>query len=241
LEALLSQRPFRAPHHTATEAALVGGGANPKPGEASLAHNGVLFLDELPEFQRRVLEVLRQPLEEGFITVARARAALRLPARFQLVAAMNPCLCGFRGDPRRGCSCTPSKIQSYAGRISGPLLDRIDLRVEVRSLSYAELTGPPAEPSLAVATRVLQARQRQRQRGALNSTLSGPRLRESATPEYAGVRLLSAAVDRYGLTARAHDRVLRVARTIADLDDAPRIGTRHLAEALQLRGAVATA
>jgi magnesium chelatase family protein len=235
LEALLSQRPFRSPHHTATEAALVGGGSVPRPGEASLAHNGVLFLDELPEFQRRVLEALRQPLEEGWITVARARAALRLPARFQLVAAMNPCSCGFLGDSRRGCSCTPAQLQRYAGRLSGPLLDRIDIRVEVRALSYAELTGPPGESSWSVSARVAAARARQRRRGALNRSLSGASLREIAVPDAAGTRLLAAAVDRYGLSARAHDRVLRVARTIADLDDCGPIATRHLAEALQLR------
>jgi magnesium chelatase family protein len=235
LDALLTQRPFRCPHHTATEAALVGGGSAPRPGEASLAHNGVLFLDELPEFQRRVLEALRQPLEEGWITIARARAALRLPARFQLVAAMNPCLCGFRGDPRRGCSCTPAQVQGYAGRLSGPLLDRIDIRVEVRALSYAELTSPPGETTACVAARVGAARARQRDRGTLNQSLAGARLREVAVPDAAGTRLLAAAVDRYGLSARAHDRVLRVARTIADLDDSGPIATRHLAEALQLR------
>jgi magnesium chelatase family protein len=195
----------------------------------------VLFLDELPEFQRRVLEALRQPLEEGWITVARARAALRLPARFQLVAAMNPCSCGFLGDSRRGCSCTPAQLQGYAGRLSGPLLDRIDIRVEVRALTYAELTGPPGEASSSVSARVAAARERQHRRGALNRSLSGASLREIAVPDAAGCRLLGAAVDRYGLSARAHDRVLRVARTIADLDDCGPIATRHLAEALQLR------
>jgi magnesium chelatase family protein len=195
----------------------------------------VLFLDELPEFPRRVLEALRQPLEEGFITVARSRAALRLPARFQLVAAMNPCACGFQGDSRRGCACTPNQLRSYAGRISGPLLDRIDLRVEVRALAYAELAGAPGEASAKISERIAAARARQALRSGLNAALSGARLRENAATDREGTRLLAAAVDRYGLTARAHDRVLRVARTIADLDHAGPIAARHLAEALHLR------
>ena len=238
LDSLLGERPFRSPHHTATEAALVGGGANPKPGEASLAHNGVLFLDELPEFRRPALEALRQPLEEGHITIARARVALRLPARFQLVAAMNPCVCGFRGDARRGCSCTPTQLRSYAGRVSGPLLDRIDLRVEVQALSYADIAGPGGEASSLIAERVALARARQAERRRLNCELSGARLRQFAVPDRDGTRLLAAAVDRFGLTARAYDRVLRVARTIADLEGSEAISARHLAEALQFRGAI---
>jgi len=239
LEALLSERPFRCPHHTATEAALVGGGAIPKPGEASLAHNGVLFLDELPEFRRRVLEALRQPLEEGCITIARARGALRLPARFQLVAAMNPCPCGFRGDPRRACSCTPRQIAGYQGRISGPLLDRIDIRVEVQGLSYAEIVGPDGEATSPIAGRVRAARAAQEQRGTLNRELNGAQLRAVAAQDRGAERLLSHALDRLGITARAHDRLLRVARTAADLEGSQRVLAHHVGEALHFRGMAA--
>ena len=239
-DALIGQRPFRAPHHTASDAALVGGGPVPRPGEVSLAHNGVLFLDELPEFRRNVLETLRQPLEEGFVTVSRVRGTVRLPARFQLVAAMNLCPCGYGGSGSAGCRCTPRQVHAYRARISGPLLDRIDLLAEVPAIPYDEINGPPTEPSAAVAGRVMQARARQLDRlpatGArTNAALEGAPLREVAAADESGRRLLAAAVDRLGLTARAHDRVLRVARTLADLEGERRILGRYVAEALQFR------
>jgi magnesium chelatase family protein len=238
-EALMADRPFRAPHHTTSEAALVGGGSLPRPGEVSLAHNGVLFLDELPEFRRHVLEVLRQPLEEGCVTIARARGSLPLPARFQLVAAMNPCPCGG-GGAAEACDCTPRQRRAYRGRVSGPLLDRIDLHVEVPALPYAHLSGPPGEGSSAIAARVAAARARQLVRapetGArTNAMLSPAALRGVAAPDAAGTRLLEAAVDRLGLTARAHDRVLRVARTLADLEDNESVTAHHVGESLQFR------
>ena len=242
LDALLSERPFRSPHHTASGASLVGGGAIPRPGEVSLAHNGVLFLDELPEFPRHVLESLRQPLEDREVTVTRVRGRIRLPARFQLVAAMNPCPCGGRGDERRGCACTPSRLQGYQARISGPLLDRIDLHVEVPALSYAQMAGPPGERSPAVARRVRDARARQHARAALtgvltNADLGGAALGRVARPDADGRRLLERAMDQLGLTGRAHDRLLRVARTLADLEHREGVAARHVAEALQFRRA----
>jgi len=239
-DALMEERPFRAPHHTTSDAALVGGGSVPRPGEVSLAHNGVLFLDELPEFRRNVLEALRQPLEEGVVSVSRVRRTVRLPARFQLVAAMNPCPCGNAGGGSAGCRCTPRRVLAYRARISGPLLDRIDLLAEVPAIRFGEINGPPGEPSAAVAGRVAQARTRQLDRLAAtgartNAALEGTALREVAAIDEAGRRLLAAAVDRLGLTARAHDRVLRVARTLADLQGAQRILGQHVAEALQFR------
>jgi magnesium chelatase family protein len=243
LERLMDARPFRAPHHTASDAALVGGGAFPRPGEVSLAHNGVLFLDELPEFRRHVLEALREPLEERAVTVARVRSSVRLPARFQLVAAMNPCPCGMLGDRSGGCRCSAERVYAYQSRLSGPLLDRIDLHVEVPALRYEELTGPAGESSAAVATRVLAARSRQLQRAGrsaalTNAHLDGPRAREIAALDRAGSRLLGDAVNRLGLTGRAHDRLLRVALTLADLESAPAVSVRHVAEALQFRRCV---
>jgi magnesium chelatase family protein len=235
--ACFGRRPFRAPHHTASDAALVGGGPLPRPGEISLAHNGVLFLDELPEFRRNVLEALRQPLEERCVVVARSRAALRLPARFQLVAAMNPCPCGYLGDARRPCRCTPGQVRAYRNRLSGPLLDRLDLCVGVPAVPYGEMAGPAGEPSAAIAERVRVARERQsaRQDGLLNSDLQGAALRSVATPDGEGRRLVAAAMERLGLTGRGHDRLLRVARTIADTEGAPSVAARHVAEALQFR------
>jgi magnesium chelatase family protein len=231
---LVTTRPFRAPHHTVSDAALVGGGAIPRPGEISLAHHGVLFLDEMPEFGRRVLEVLRQPLEEGCARIARASRTAIFPARFMLVAAMNPCPCGFLGDPVRVCRCTPTQVDRYAGRISGPLRDRIDLVVQVapvpaRALAETRL----AEASAAIRDRVSAARGRQVL--GLNALLEGRALRERAGPDAAGARLLRRAAERFGLSARGHDRVLRVSRTIADLAGAPTVAREHVAEALQFR------
>ena len=237
---LLSQRPFRSPHHTASDIALVGGGSLPRPGEVSLAHNGVLFLDELPEFRRHVLEALRQPLEERAVTVVRVRGSFRIPARFQLVAAMNPCPCGHLGDRLRACRCPESRLRSYRARVSGPLLDRIDLQVEVPALPYEEMAGPPGEASATVAARVHAARERQAARAAAtgqftNADLDGEHIREHARPDEDGARLLASAMDRFGLTGRGHDRVLRVARTLADLEGAAGVAARHVAEALQFR------
>jgi magnesium chelatase family protein len=235
---LIRVRPFRAPHHTASDIALVGGGSYPRPGEVSLAHNGVLFLDELPQFRPAALEALRQPLEDRTVTISRARTVLRFPARFQLIGAMNPCRCGRRGDPAGGCRCSEESVEAYAGRLSGPLLDRIDLHVEVPLLRYDELAGAGGEPSDAVAARVLAARQRQTRRGGANADLPPARLREVAAPDAEGGRLMAAAVDRFRLSGRAHDRLLRVARTMADLEGADSVGVPHLAEALQFRGVV---
>jgi magnesium chelatase family protein len=240
LRGLLSQRPFRSPHHTASDVALVGGGSVPRPGEVSLAHNGVLFLDELPEFRRNVLEALRQPLEERAVTVVRVRGSFRIPARFQLVAAMNPCPCGHLGDRMHGCECTPARLRSYRARISGPLLDRIDVQAEVPALPYDEMAGAPGESSAAVAARVHAARARQAARatatGVLaNADLDGAQVRVHAQPDAEGVRLLASAMRRLGLTGRGHDRVLRVARTLADLEGSPLLAGRHVAEALQFR------
>ena len=240
LDALLSERPFRSPHHTASDAAVVGGGSVPRPGEVSLAHNGVLFLDELPEFKRNVLEALRQPLEDREVTVARVRGRIRLPARFQLVAAMNPCPCGGLGDPRRGCACSAGRVRTYQARVSGPLLDRIDLHVDVPALPYADMAGPAGEASSLVARRVGEARARQLARASLtgvstNADLAGSALLSVARPDREGRGLLERAMDKLGMTGRAHDRLLRVARTIADLDRRDGVAARHVAEALHFR------
>jgi magnesium chelatase family protein len=237
-QALLRHRPFRSPHHTGSQAALVGGGSIPRPGEVSLAHHGVLFLDELPEFRRSVLEALRQPLEDGLVTVARVRGAVTLPARFQLVAAMNPCPCGG-GDLARACRCPPSAAAAYQRRISGPLLDRIDLHVEVPPLPADDLEGPPGEASAVVAERVRRARDRQLDRNAArtNAALDPAAVRVVARPDSDGQRLLRTAVERLRLSGRSYDRLLKVSRTIADLEGAAAVCARHLAEALQFRPA----
>jgi magnesium chelatase family protein len=230
-------RPFRSPHHSASAAALIGGGSMPMPGEISLAHHGILFLDELPEFDRRVLESMREPLEAGVVCVSRARQRAEFPARFQLVAAMNPCPCGYTGHPARMCSCTPAQIASYHAKLSGPMLDRIDLTIEVPPVSYADLAGrPTGESSAAVRARVIRARERQISRqGVPNARLEAGRVEELCAPDAAGAALAEAAMRRLNLSARAYHRVLRVARTLADLDGDDRPGAKHMAEAIQYR------
>jgi magnesium chelatase family protein len=231
------QRPFRSPHHTASAMALVGGGAHPRPGEISLAHNGVLFLDELPEFDRGVLEVLREPLESGHIVISRAAQQAEFPARFQLVAAMNPCPCGHLGDPAARCRCTPDRIAAYRARISGPLLDRIDLHVEVPRVTSAEISSAErGEPTAVVAARVAAARELQHQRQArANTRLEGAAVLEFARADAAAMSLLGEAMQRLALSARAYHRVLRVARTIADLAASAPVRAEHVAEAVTLR------
>lgn len=233
------QRPFRTPHHTASGVALVGGGGNPMPGEISLAHHGVLFLDELPEFDRRVLEVLREPLESGSITISRAARQADFPARFQLVAAMNPCPCGYLGDANGRCRCTADQVRSYRARVSGPLLDRIDLHVEVPAVPHADLLGPfkdGGEPSAQVRERVQTARERQLQRsGVANFRLGTKQIEQVCALDADNRRLLELAMQRLSLSARAAHRILKVARTIADLDGVEQIGNTHLSEAIQYR------
>jgi len=239
--AISRRRPFRSPHHSASMPALVGGGARVKPGEVSLAHNGVLFLDELPEFQRAVLDSLRQPLESGAAIVARANAHVRYPARFQLVAAMNPCRCGYLGDAAQACGRAPKCGADYQARLSGPLLDRIDIHVEVTGVSAADLAlPPPTENSLVVAERVAKARERQHRRFAkagirTNAEAEGELLDTVAAPEPAGAKLLAEAASAMRLTARDYHRVLKVARTIADLAGNERVTRVHVAEALSYR------
>jgi magnesium chelatase family protein len=234
------QRPYRAPHHTASGAALVGGGGIPRPGEISLAHQGVLFLDELPEFDRRVLEVLREPLESGHITISRAARQAEFPAGFQLIAAMNPCPCGYFGHAGGTCRCTPDAIDRYQGKISGPLLDRIDMQIPVMALQHAELTqSADGEPSGTIAARVAQAFERQLQRQEHPNNLLTPRgIDAHCTPDAAGAQLLGHAMNRLNWSARAYHRVLKLARTIADLDNALVIAASHVAEAIQLRRAL---
>jgi magnesium chelatase family protein len=240
---LVTQRPFRSPHHTISDAGLIGGGIVPRPGEVSLAHNGLLFLDELPEFPRNVLEVMRQPLEDHTVTIARASMSLTFPARFMLAAAMNPCPCGYFNDKSRECMCTPPMIQRYVAKISGPLLDRIDIHIEVPAVQYKELRGGAAvEGSAQIRARVLAARERQRQRFRKhgekiysNAQMSTRQIRTHCELGADAERLLERAMQQQGLTARAHDRILKVARTIADLEGAENLAVAHLAEAIQYR------
>lgn len=240
---LMTRRPFRGPHHTVSAAALCGGGRFPRPGEVSLAHNGVLFLDEIPEFRRETLEVLRQPLEEGMVTVTRLQAAYTYPARFMLIASMNPCPCGMLSDPSAQCVCGDWQVRRYRSHISGPLLDRMDLFVEVSRLRYEEVAGEPSgEPFAAIAYRVACARERQQQRFlkdnfASNAQMRPEHVQKYCTPDAAGRELLRSAFSRLHLSARAYDRILKVARTIADLDGEKKIHPRHLAEAIAYRQA----
>lgn len=242
-QSLIAQRPFRSPHHTVSGAGLVGGGSLPRAGEVSLAHLGVLFLDELPEFGRNSLEVLRQPLEDGQVCISRAQASLSFPARCMVAAAMNPCPCGHRGDPRKDCSCTPQQIAFYLSRLSGPLMDRLDIQIPVPALAYDELAAPPkAEGSETVRLRVNAARSRQQARlhsaqsGIHSNAQMGPReIQAHCAVNADGQALLRTAVERLGLSARGFDRLLKVARTIADLEDQASIQVRHLAEAIQYR------
>ncbi len=239
--ALLATRPVRSPHHSASTPALVGGGSIPQAGEVSLAHHGVLFLDEFPEFSRQALESLRQPLEDGSVTIARAHTTVRFPASFMLVAAMNPCPCGYVSDPRRKCNCTPLQIERYLSRISGPLIDRIDIHTEVPAVPFHELRSrQDGTPSASLREQVLSARDRQRLRfpdrpSMTNGRMSGKTLRESCKLDEAGEMVLRQAISELGLSARAHDKVLRVSRTIADLAGQENIAAEHVMEAIQYR------
>ena len=237
-------RPFRSPHHTISDVALVGGGGNPQPGEISLAHNGVLFLDELPEFKRTVLEVMRQPMEERRVTISRARLSIDFPASFMLVASMNPCPCGYFNHPEKECTCPAGTVQKYLNKISGPLLDRIDLHVEVTPVSFSELSsknGREQEKSESIRARVIKAREIQAERykdqeGVYsNSQISSKQLQEICVITQAGSNLLKTAMEKLNLSARAYDRILKVSRTIADLAGTEEIRTEHLAEAIQYR------
>ena len=240
---LVTARPFRSPHHTISDAGLIGGGALPRPGEVSLAHQGVLFLDELPEFDRSVLEVLRQPLEDQKVTISRASMSLTFPASFMLAAAMNPCPCGFWNDPTRECRCSSIQIQRYVGRISGPLLDRIDIHIDVPAVKFRELAGdiaPETEDSAAIRTRVIRARERQQARLSgehifANAAMTPRMIRRHCRIDAASEQMLESAMTRVGLSARAYDRILKVSRTIADLEGAEKIGSTHVAEAVGYR------
>ena len=239
---LISQRPFRAPHHTISQVALVGGGNNPQPGEISLAHNGVLFLDEMPELSRSVLEVLRQPLEDRRITIARAKYSVEYPCSFMLVASMNPCPCGYYGDPTHHCACTPGQIQRYMNKISGPLMDRIDLHCEISQVPFSELSKMKAgEPSEKIRERVIKARQIQEARFKdfkgihCNAQMTERMLHQFAEPDTASMDMLRMAMERLKLSARAYSRILKVARTIADLDNSENVQSQHIAEAIGYR------
>ncbi len=241
-EGLICQRPFRSPHHTISEVALVGGGNNPMPGEITLAHNGVLFCDELPEFNKHTLEVLRQPLEDRQITISRAKYTVTYPCSFMFVASMNPCPCGYYGDPTHHCVCTPGQIQRYLSKISGPLLDRIDIQCEISALPFSDLSkAEPGEPSAKIRERVIAARaiQTERFKGIkglhCNAQMSERMIHEYAEPDEAGLAMLRTAMERLHLSARAYSRILKVARTIADLAGTERVGAEHIAEAIGYR------
>ncbi|OYT72171.1 MAG: magnesium chelatase [Chloracidobacterium sp. CP2_5A] len=245
-QGMMRERPFRNPHVTVSDAGLIGGGATPRPGEVSLAHHGVLFLDELPEFDRNALEVLRQPLEDGKVTISRAAMSLTFPARFMLAAAMNPCPCGFFNDQTRECKCTPAQIQRYVAKISGPLLDRIDIHVDVPAVGFQELAhDAPSEDSATIRARVIRARERQLERFKsgdsappamfCNAHMTPRAIRRHCKLDGTSARLLETAMERLGLSARAYDRILKVSRTIADLEDAADVAPHHVAEAIQYR------
>jgi magnesium chelatase family protein len=239
--ALIATRPFRSPHHTISDAGLIGGGHIPKPGEVSLSHNGVLFLDELPEFKKNVLEVLRQPLEDGKVTISRALSSLTFPSTFMLVAAMNPCPCGFYTDPNRECTCTLPQILRYRSKISGPLMDRIDIHIEVPAVRYRDLTGEASgEDSEAIKVRVNRAREIQRERFDgkriyCNAQMTSRHLKKYCQIGDASKALLEQVIDKLGLSARAYTRILKIGRTIADLDGVESIATHHISEAIQYR------
>ena len=239
---LISQRPFRSPHHTISEAALVGGGINPMPGEISLAHNGILFADELPEFSKHTLEVLRQPLEDRVITISRAKYSVEYPCNFQFIASMNPCPCGYYGDPTHRCVCTPGQIQKYMNKISGPLLDRIDIQCEITPVPFKDISqAPPGEPSATIRERVIAARQIQEQRYKdikgvhCNAQMTERMIHQYAEPDADSVEVLRSAMERLSLSARAYSRILKVARTIADLDGSEKVQLPHIAEAIGYR------
>lgn len=239
---LISQRPFRAPHHTISSVAIVGGGSNSQPGEISLAHNGVLFLDELPEFRKDVLEVLRQPLEDRKITVSRVKYSAEYPSSFMFVASMNPCPCGYHNDPTHTCTCTPGQIHRYMHKISGPLLDRIDLQCEILPVAFEEISSKErSEPSSAIRARVIEARKIQAERFKsykniyCNAQMTGRMIRKYAEPDENGIQMLKMAMERLNLSARAYDRILKVARTIADLDNSAQVQSNHIAEAVSYR------
>ena len=240
-QALITRRPFRSPHHTISDAGLIGGGQFPRPGEVSLAHNGVLFLDELSEFKKHVLEVLRQPLEDQKVTISRAATTITYPSSFMLIAAMNPCPCGYFSDPRHECSCSPQQIYKYRSKISGPLLDRIDIHVDVPAGPYKDLmTRCQAETSAAIRNRVLTARAIQSKRFQQSSVYSNSQMSSRLVKKHCGIdqdsnALLESAVDKLGLSARAFNRILKISRTIADLDQSPDIRMDHVAEAIQYR------
>jgi len=240
--ALMSRRPFRSPHHTISDVALVGGGTYPQPGEISLAHNGVLFLDELPEFNRSVLEVMRQPLEDRRITISRAKFSVEYPASFMLVSAMNPCPCGYYNHPERACVCPPGAVQKYLNKISGPLLDRIDIHIEIIPVPFEKISDKTqAEHSAAIRERVIMARKIQEERFKdidgiyCNAQMTSKMLQKYASPDEAGLKLLKTAMERLSLSARAYDRILKVSRTIADLDNSEKVLPHHLAEAINYR------